>query len=117
MLLIRRQPIHPMPAQNAMHGRTRDHDLVEPFQVIRDLPRPKVVHLPQIQDLTDNSRIGGARRPMRAPRPIAEPRLAVHLEPLLPLVKRLPRQAKVAAGPRHVAGAFARPLEHPQPPG
>lgn len=48
MLLIGREPVHPVLAQNAVHRRARHRDLVEPLQIVGDLASPEMVGLPQI---------------------------------------------------------------------
>ena len=101
MLLIGRQPAQAMLAEEAMHGRAGDRDLMEPPQIVGDPAGAEVILLAQIQDLADDLRRRGARRPVRRRGAIAQPRLAVGPVPLLPLVVGLARDAEVAAGLRH----------------
>ena len=72
MLLIGRQPVHPVLAQNAMHGRRGDRQLVKALQVVGDLARAEVVVLPQVQNLADDLRRRGSWRPVRRARPVAQ---------------------------------------------
>ena len=46
VLLIRREPRHAMPRQDAMHRGHRDRDLVEATQVRRDAACAEVIVLP-----------------------------------------------------------------------
>jgi hypothetical protein len=78
------------------------------LQVVRNLARTEVVVLPEVQQLADDLRRGGARRPVRRPGAVAQACLAVIGEPPFPLVKRLPGDAEVSAGPRHMPSAFFR---------
>jgi len=51
VLLIRRQAIQAVLAQDPVHGRASDRHLVKASEVVADPARPEVVPLPQIQDL------------------------------------------------------------------
>ena len=97
MLLIRRQPIHPVPLQDAMHRGARDLDAMEPVQIRRDPARSEVIVLAQVEDLADHLARRRSRRSLRRPRPIAQAGVAVLGVSPLPLVERLPGNAEPAA--------------------
>jgi hypothetical protein len=61
VLLIRRQPSHAVPRQDAMHRGDRDGDLVEPMQVGRDPASPEVIVLAQVS-VASYSRLLDRRR-------------------------------------------------------
>ena len=65
VLLIRRQPVHAVLAQNAMHGRAGDRQAVKPLQVVGNLARAEVIVLAEVEDLADDV---GRRRPRRSMR-------------------------------------------------
>jgi hypothetical protein len=54
VLLIRRKPVHPMLAEDPVHGRAGNRHLMKAPEVGPDPARPKMVPLPQIQDLADH---------------------------------------------------------------
>src|SRR5690606_13494926 len=116
VLLIRREAMHSVPAQDAVHRGARDANLVEPLQVRRDAAWPEVIVLAQIQDLADDLPRGGARRPMRRPWAVAESRVAVLGVPSLPLVEGLPGAAVPAADTRHIpfGGRLAQDFQPPR---
>src|ERR1700720_339791 len=89
---------------------------MKPLQIVRDLAWTKMVVLPQVQQLADDLRRGGAWRPVRRPCSVAQARLAVFSEPPFPLVECLPGDAEVSAGPRHIPRAFLRLPQHLEPP-
>jgi hypothetical protein len=102
VLLIRRQPRHAVPRQDAMHRRDRDGDLVEPMQVGRDAASPEVIVRAQVED-TDHLPRGDSRRPLRRSRPIAEAGVTVVGVATLLFVERLPGNAEPAADPGDVS--------------
>jgi hypothetical protein len=115
-LLIRRQPRHPVPRQDAMHRRDGDLDLVKAQQIRRDPAGAEVVVLAEIQDLADHlARRRAGRAPWRS-RAIAQARVAVLGLPPLPFVERLARNPESPAYPGDVS-FVGRLAQHPQPPG
>ena len=66
MLLVAWQAVHPMPHQNAMHRRHRQRLLVKALQIVRDLARPEMVGLAQVQNLANDLARRGVGRPVRA---------------------------------------------------
>src|SRR5687768_17863727 len=54
MFLVRRQSTQPVLAEQPMHRRAGDGDLMESPQIIRDPAGAEVILLPQIQDLADH---------------------------------------------------------------
>ena len=102
MLLIRGQPIHPMPLQNAMHRGHGDCHLMEPFEVGGDPTGSEVVVLTQVEDLADHLAWRGSRRSLRRPRPIAQAGVTVLGVTPLPLVERLAGNAEPAADARDI---------------
>jgi len=103
-------------AQNAMDGRTGDRQAVKPLQVIRNLPRPEVVVLSEVQDLAHDLGRRRARGAVRRARPVRQANITVRVIPLSPLVERLSGNREMSAGPRHIAGIPGR-LEQLQAPG
>jgi hypothetical protein len=71
VLLIRREPRHTVPRQDAVHGGGRDDYPMEATQIRRDPAGAEVIVLTQVEDLADDLARGGSRRPLRRPRPIA----------------------------------------------
>lgn len=57
----KRKPAHVESVQDAPHAGDADRDVVVALQVHDDLPWPKVVVLPQVNDLLDNLGAGGVR--------------------------------------------------------
>src|ERR1043165_8625689 len=112
VLLIRRQPRHAVPRQDAMHRRDRDGDLVKPLQVSRDAASPEVIVLTQVEDLADHLPRGGSRRPLRRPRPIAQAGVSVLDATALPLVERFARNPETTAPAGDVA-VVGRLLQYP----
>ncbi len=51
MLLVRRQPVHPMTLQDAVHGGARNRYLMEPLQIRRNPGRAEVIVLAQVRIL------------------------------------------------------------------
>ena len=87
VLLIRREPRHAVPRQDAVHRGYRDRDLVEARQVRGDATCSEVVVLPQIEDLADDLTRRRARRAMRRPRTIAQADVPVLGAPPFPFVE------------------------------
>jgi hypothetical protein len=54
MLLIRRQPRHPVSRQDSMHGGGRDRDLMKAREIGGDAAPAEMVVLPQVQNLADD---------------------------------------------------------------
>ena len=107
VLLIRRQPVHAVPAQNAMHGGTRHREAVKPLQIIGNLARAEVVVLPEVEDLAHDLWRRRPRGVVRRPGPVRQSGITVLVIPLPPLVERLPGDREMPAGARHIAGIVA----------
>jgi hypothetical protein len=71
--------------------------------VIGNLPRPKVIVLPQIEDLAHDVRWCGSGRHVGDSRLVTQPSRAMLLKPLLPLIEGLPGPAHMAVGSCHLA--------------
>lgn len=97
VLLIRREPRHAVPYQDAVHRGARDGDLVESTQVGRDPASSEVIVLAQIQDLADHLASGRARRMLRRPRTIAQASVTVLGVSLPPLVRRFAKHPEPPA--------------------
>src|SRR5688572_17877513 len=117
MLLVGRQPAHPMLAEQAVHRGWRDRDLVKALQIVSDLARPEMIVLPQVQNLADHLPRGGVRRPVRRTWPIVQARRAELVKAPFPLVERPPGNPEVSTRPCHTAGRLGRPLQYLEPPG
>src|SRR5687768_12839133 len=89
MFLVRRQSAQPVLAEQPMHCRAGDGDLMESPQVIRDPAGAEVILLAQIQDLADHCGWRRHRTAVRHSRPIAQPRVPEAPKAPLPLVVRL----------------------------
>ena len=79
---------------------------MKPLQIVGNLPWPKVVVLPEVEDLAHDL---GRRRPRGAvwrSGPVRQSCITVLKIALSPFVKRLTGNAEVPAGPRDVAGAL-----------
>jgi hypothetical protein len=116
VLLIRGQPRHPMPRQDAMHRRDGDRDLMKALQVRRDPAGAEMIVLAEVEDLADH--VAG-RRAGRAPwrsGAIAQAAIAVLGVPPLPFVEGLAGNPKSPAHPGDVSFVGRLP-QHPQPPG
>src|SRR5437762_3624522 len=87
MLLIGRQPIHPMPAENPMHRGRGDRDAVKTLQVVGDLAWAKMVVLAQVQDLADDLPRRRLGRAVRLAGAVAQARITVIFVPFPPFVK------------------------------
>lgn len=70
MLLISRQSIEPMSAENPMHRGTSHGEAMKALQIVSNPAGTKMVGLPQVQDLADDVRRGRSRRAPRCPRPV-----------------------------------------------
>jgi hypothetical protein len=115
VLLIGREPIHPVLLQHTMDGRRGDRHGVKSLQVAGDLARTEVIPLAQIQDLADHVRRRRSGRAVRRTGPVAKRGLPVGVKPPLPLVEGLPGNAEMPASPRHIARARGL-LQHPKSP-
>ena len=71
ILLIGRQPAHPMLDEEAMHRRRGERHAMKPFQVVGDLPGAEVIVLAEVQNLAHDVPRRGPRRPMRRARAVA----------------------------------------------
>ena len=109
VFLIGRQPVHAVPAQNAMHRGTRDRQAVKPLQVIGNLARAEVVVLPEVEDLADDLCRRRPRRAVRRPGPVRQSGITVLVIPPSPFVERLSGNPEMPAGARHVAGTSRPP--------
>ena len=109
VLLIRRQPVHAVPAQNAMHGGTGHRQAVKPLQIIGNLPRAEVVVLPEVEDLAHDLCRRRPRGVVRRPGPVRQSGITVLVIPLSPLVERLPGNPEMPAGARDIAGTRRPP--------
>src|SRR6185503_9748040 len=116
VLLVGRQPVQPMSAQNAVHGRPHHADLMKSLQIVGDLARAEMVGLAQVQDLADHGGRRCARGTTRRARPVVQPGRAKFVEAPFPLIKRLAGNAEMATGSRHTSGRFARSLQYFPPP-
>src|SRR5687768_11048419 len=106
-----------MLAEEAMDGRTRDRDLMEPPEIGGNPPGSKVILLSEIENLTDHRRRRGARGPLRRSGAIAQAGIAADRLSALPFVVGLSRDAEVAAGVRHRPVPVRRVLQDLGPPG
>jgi hypothetical protein len=95
ILLIRRQPVHAVLAQNAVHGRTSHRQAVKAIQIIGNLSWAELVVLSQIQNLADDVGRSGPGRVMRCPSSVGESAITVLGVALSPFVERLSRNPKV----------------------
>ena len=116
MLLIGRQPAHPVSAQNAMHRRRCDGEAVKALQVGRNPGGAEVIALPEVQNLADDLAPCRPGRAVRRPSPIVQTGLAVGFVAPFLLVEGLPGNPEMAAGASHVTRALARVLQHFEPP-
>jgi len=87
MLLVGRLPAHAVLDQDPMHGRASDLHLVKALHVGGDPVRPKVIVLPQIQNLADYRRRCGARRAVRRSRLISQSGFPEPIKAFLPAVE------------------------------
>src|SRR5262249_18262250 len=90
VLLVRWEPMHAESVQDAMDGRASDRDAVEPPQIVRDLAGPKVVGLPQVQNLAHDCGRRRLRRTVGPSRPIVQAGRAEFRKTPFPFVKSLP---------------------------
>jgi hypothetical protein len=97
MLLIRRQSIHPMSLEDAMHGRASNLDAMESVQIRRDPAWSEVIVLAQVENLADHLACRRSRRSLWPPRPIAQAGVTVLGVSPLPFVERLPRSPEPTA--------------------
>jgi hypothetical protein len=102
--LGRRQAVQLEPLEDAPHARGADVDVVIAPQVHRDLGRPEVVVLAQVDDLAHDLGASGVRADEGPVGTVPEPVQAVSVVAALPGVEALAADAVVAAGQRHVAG-------------
>ena len=107
VLLVGGQPVHAVPAQNAMHGGIGHRHAVKPLQIIGNLARAEVVVLPEVEDLAHDLRRRGPRRAVRRPGAVRQSGITVLVIPLSPLVERLAGNAEMPTGPRDIAGTVA----------
>jgi hypothetical protein len=115
VFLVRRQPVHAVLAQNAMHRRRSDGEVVKPLQIIGNLARAEVIVLAEVEDFTDNVWRRRPRRAMRDCGSVGQSGITVGVVPLAPFVKRLPGNGEMPARSRHVPGVLGR-LEELQAP-
>src|SRR4030095_13951469 len=92
VLLVRWQPVHAVPLQNAMHRGAGHRHAVETCEIVGNLARPEVVMLPEIEgvvlpeiedlahDLGRGAPTGSARRPS----PVGQSGVTVLVIPLSP---------------------------------
>jgi hypothetical protein len=116
VLLIRWQPRHPVPRQDAMPRRDGDLDLMKAQHVRRDPAGAEVIVLAEIHDLADHIARRRAGRAPRRSRAIAQAGVAVLGLTPLPFVERLARNPESPAHPGDVS-LVGRPAQHSQPPG
>ena len=90
VLLVGRQPVHAVTAQDAMHGGAGHRHAVKPLQIIGNLARAEVVVLPEVEDLADHLHRCCSRGVVRRAGAIRQSCVAVLLIPLAPLVECLP---------------------------
>ena len=117
ILLIRRQPVHPMPAQNAVHRRARDGEPVPMLQVVGDSAGPEVIVLPGGTRFCLPPRRGVARGERgRGPRAVGQAGRPVFVIPPLPFVEGLSGHAEVPARSCHISRARRCSLQDLEPP-
>lgn len=105
----------PWPRQDAMYRRDGDRCLMEAVQVRRDLARPEVIVLPQVENLADDLTRGRSRRPQRRARTVAQAGAAVLGVTPLPFVEGLARNPESPAHTGDVPLVGGLP-QHQQPP-
>jgi hypothetical protein len=66
VFLVRRQSVHVVAEQDAMHGGHGHSELMKPLQVVSDSAGAKVIILAQIENLANDIGRDRCRRPMRA---------------------------------------------------
>jgi hypothetical protein len=101
MLLVRWPPVHVVAHQDAMYRRDCHRYLVKALQIVGNPAGPAVAVLPKIQNLADDLRRNGHRRPMRSRRASPQAGLTVGVEAPFPSIERLARKSQNA-------GRFAR---------
>src|SRR5215211_134669 len=99
-----REPVQAETLEDPPHARVRDGDVVVAGQVHRDLGRPEVVVLAQVDDLADDLGAGLVGADPGSAGPVAQPVQAEFVVAAAPFVERLPADAVVAAGQGDVAG-------------
>jgi hypothetical protein len=109
-----RQPVQLEPFEDPPDPGRADRHLVVAAQIHRDLARPEVVVLPQIQDLADHIDPGRPRADVRPPRAGLQARGALVLVAAKPDVEHLAADPEIPARHRDVAGHFLRVAQHRQ---
>ena len=99
-----RQAVELEPLEDAPHPRGADLDVVVAAEVHRDLGRPEVVVLAQVDDLAHDLGAGGVGTDLGAVGAVPEPVQAVGVVAAAPGVEALAADAVVAAGQGHIAG-------------
>ena len=84
-----RQPVHVEAFEDPPHPRRADRDVVVALQVHRDLARPEVIVLAQVDDLADDLGLGRVRRVQRRRGTVPQAVLAELLVAAEPLVEGL----------------------------
>jgi hypothetical protein len=97
-------PVQLQPLEDPPHAGAADLDLVVALEVHRDLGRPEVVVLAQVDDLAHDLDMGGPGADQRPLGPVPQAFDAMGLVAAVPDVVALAADAVVAAGQGDVAG-------------
>src|SRR5688572_308402 len=117
VLLIGREPMHPVLAEDAMYRRAGDDHLMKPLQIVGDPARAEVVVLAEVQNLAHHLRGRGRGAAFRRPWLVAQAGGPRRVKAALPLVERLAGDAEMATRLRHTTWCGGRPLQHAVAPG
>jgi len=90
ILLIRRQPVQPVPHEDAMHGRHGHGQVMKALQIVGGLAWAEMVGLTQVQDLAHDLARCRSRRSMRRAGTVRQSGRPVRLKPSLLPVEGLP---------------------------
>src|SRR5262245_16612284 len=116
VLLIRREPRHAMPRQDAVYRGTCDGNLMEAMQVRGDPARSEMIVLAQVENFADDLTSRGAGRMLRRARTVAEAGVTVLGVPFPPFIERFTGNPEVTAHAGDVS-IIARSPQEPQSPG
>jgi hypothetical protein len=117
VLLVCREPLHAVLAQDAMDRGARDCHLMKALQIVGDAAGTKVVMLAKIQNLTNDLYFCGVGRVLRRAWLVTQPGGPGRVKSAFPLVEGLPRDTEMATRLCHASRRRGRPLQHAVAPG